>query len=254
MAFCMISPSALMAVELTLTKDGNFREIFDSGLRPVMLDGRSNKSCYVKNVSMSLNIEGRVFPEVVAKRIDIDVLKNNLMDEVVIFVGEKMTVDEARYIAINWGVEENLLGDINLEKFGWSLVPKNEKWRANAGFVSSYNESKPLLFRLFISWRRSFKEMEMHQGLLPPPPGYEHLSMEEATGDPQEASNSNALPGYLIVPNRPENLRPKASGDLINTKLKSDHFPWWLIAISMVLLVMALVAWLKVRNLKSTSL
>ena len=243
-----------MAVELRLTKDGNFREIFDSGLRPIMLGGRSNKSCYVKDVSISLNIEGRVFPEVAAKRIDIDVLKNHLMDEVIVFVGEKMTVEEARYMAIKWGVDENSLGDINLENFGWSLVPKNNKWRANAGFVSSYNEFKPLLFRLFISWKRPFKEMEMHQGLLPPPPGYEHVSMEEETGDPQEASNPNALPENPIVPNRPEKLRPKTSDDLINTRLKkSDHFPWWLVSSSIVLLVMALVAWLKLRKLKSTS-
>ncbi|MCX8495893.1 MAG: hypothetical protein ORN51_06895 [Akkermansiaceae bacterium] len=250
--YLVLVPLAV-AVELRLTEKGNFREIFDSGLRPKMLSGRSNKSCSVKNVSISLKIGGRVFPEFVASRLDIDVLNNHLMDEVIIFVDQKMSSKEARELAIRWGVHEDTLDNMNFENFGWELVPKNNNWRANAGFVSSYNEEKPLLFRLFISWKRPFKEMEMHQGLLPPPPGYEHVSMEEETGNPQEASNPNALPKNSIVPNRPEKIRPKTSDNLINARLKKlDHFPWWLIPSSIVLLVMALVAWLKVRKSKST--
>lgn len=252
-AIDLIMSSAGRAAELRLTENGNFFEIFDSGLRPKMLGGRSNKSCYVKNVPISLKIGDRLFPEVIASRLDIDVLKNHLMDEVIIFVDEKMSVKEARDLAIKWGVDENSLGNINFENFGWPLIQKNNEWRANAGFVSSYNEEKPLLFRLFISWKRSFKELETHEGLLPPPPGYEQVSMEEEADDPQKSSNPNAPPENSIVPNRPEKLRPTTSHDLIHTNLKkSDAFPWWLIASTILLLVMALVAWLKLRKSKST--
>lgn len=251
--FYSIVPSNLVAGELKLTGEGNFREIFDSGLRPIMLGGRSNRSCYVKDMSISLNLEGHVFPEVIAKKIDIGVLKNHLMDEVVVFVGEKMSVEEARDLAIKWGVDEDSLGDSNLENFGWNLVPKNDKWRANAGFVSSYNEVKPLLFRLFISWKRPFKELETHQGLLPPPPGYEHVSMEEVTGDPQKASNPKAPLENGNTRNRPEKLRSTDSFDTISGNSKnSDVFPWWLIASAFAIFVLALAAWLKSRKSKST--
>lgn len=251
LTICMVVPSALMAVDLRLTENGNFREIFDSGLRPTMLGGRSNKSCYAKNVEITLAIAGHVFPEVIAKRIDIDVLGNHLMDEVVVFVGDKMSVDEARDLAIKWGVDESDLGEINLENFGWALVPKNDKWRANAGFVSSYNEDKPLLFRIFISWKRPIRELETNQGLLPPPPGYEHVSMEEEITDAQKASDSNAPPSQSIASSRPEKFRPTNSRELANASPERPaRFPTWLVASSIILLAIAFVTWQKFRKSK----
>lgn len=245
-------PSALMAVELRLTENGNFREVFDSGLRPTMLGGKSNRSCYVENISISLNIEGHVFPEVIAKRVDIDVLENHLMDEVVVFASEKITVEEARDLAIRWGVAENELVDTNLENFGWKLIPKNNKWRANAAFASSYNKEKPLLFRLFISWKRPFSELETHQGLLPPPPGYEDVSMGEAITDALKESNSNVLPDKDVAPNSLNKNLHTNSLKLTNASPKrSVPFPWWLVAGAVILLTAALVAWLKIQKSKS---
>lgn len=242
-----------VAVELRLTGNGDFREIFDSGLRPKMLDGRSNQSCYVKNFPVALKIENHVYPEVEAERVSINVLKNHLMIEITIHTKQKMTIQEARKLAMAWGVDEDILRVANLENFAWRLVPKNDKWRASAGFVSSYNEEKPLLFRIWINWKRSFKELEMHQGLLPPPPGYEHISMEEESTDPWKALKPNATLENSIAHNRSEKPRPKTSDDLINANpKKSDPFPWWLIASSIGLLVIAIVAWLKLRNSKSS--
>ena len=251
--YLTVSPLAV-AIELRLTEKGDFREIFDSGLRPIRLSGMSDTAVFVRTVPISLKISDKVYPEFKAKRVSIDVVKDHLMAGITVYGEQKLTIDEASAMAIKWGVDKSLLGNADLENFAWSVVPKNDKWRVNAGFVSSYNVEKPLIFRLSLSWKRSFKEMEMHQGLLPPPPGYEHVSMEEETGDPQAASNPNALPGNPIVPNRPEKIRPKTSDNLINSRLKkSDHFPWWLFSSLIVLLVIALVAWLKLRKLKSTS-
>jgi hypothetical protein len=242
-------PCNLNAVELKLTENGNFSEVFDSGLRPIMLGGRSNKSCYVKDIEISLNINGQVLPMVNAARIDIDVLKNHLMDEVVIFVGEKMSIEEARLLAIQWGVDEKSFNAVNFENFGWSLVPNNEKWRANASFVSSYNESKPVLFRLFISWKRPLKDLVTHQGLLPPPPGYEHVSMQEKNEDTPKDSNPKSSLGHLTDPNRIKKSQSANSHDNGNTNFKqTSPFHHWLLPIIITLIVMIFLIWRKFRK------
>lgn len=59
---------------------------------------------------------------------------------------------------------------------------------------------------------------------------------------------------YSTIPSLPEKTRLGMSNDLTNaTAKKSALFPWWIIASFFVMIVIALVAWLKSRKIKSAS-
>lgn len=57
---------------------------------------------------------------------------------------------------------------------------------------------------------------------------------------------------HSTIPSRHEELRPVNPNDSINaTAKKATSFRWWIIASSLALFVIAVTAWLKVRNSKS---
>ena len=74
---------------------------------------------------------------------------------------------------------------------------------------------------------------------IPPPP-------KRALSDPSM--------DYSTIPSLPDDISPRTSNDLTNTTAKkAAHFPWWIIASSFFLIVIALVVWLKFRKCKSAS-
>ena len=85
-----------------------------------------------------------------------------------------------------------------------------------------------------------------------PPAGYEHVSLEPKTDKSPKVSNSSA-PEDSTASSRPKKIRPTTDNNSINTNVKkSDPFPWWLIASSIAIFILALAGWLKARKSKST--
>lgn len=84
-----------------------------------------------------------------------------------------------------------------------------------------------------------------------PPVGYEHVSLEPETDKSLKASNSSA-PEDSTASSRPEKIRSTTADNSINANAKkSDPFPWWLIASSIAIFVLALAGWLKARKSKT---
>jgi hypothetical protein len=70
---------------------------------------------------------------------------------------------------------------------------------------------------------------------------------------PPKRALSNPSSDYSTIPNRPDKIRPDTSNNTIDaTAEKSALFLWWILASSSALLVMALVAWLRLRKSRST--
>ena len=199
--FCLLAAHASAdPVRLVLTENGDFGEIFEAGLRPVRQAGMSNSMCVVRDVGIQLVTDGVVHPVIHAKTIRIRVLENHLLSSVEIISSEMLTKAQAVDLADSWGVdpEENttFIDD------GWLIGVNSKRWKAGAGFQRTYIPDKPYRFGIAIQWKRPMNEMSVHQGLLPPPPGFEHVSMEvngQHSGGPAtsggEAMDHQANPG-----------------------------------------------------------
>lgn len=141
------------------------------------------------------------------------------------------------------------------------------------GFRKTFSQEEPLRLYFSLSWEsnRPLKDAKSYSIPIPLPPGYEHVSMKapEKFG-PDSGADINRSKGISIGESpeakrayekakkeahaeRPEKRQPvtsSKSSDIITKKPAA--FPWWLVPTSVVVLLLALASWLKLRKAKPT--
>lgn len=154
---------------------------------------------------------------------------------------------------------------------GWSKQGGGA--HCGVGFRKTFSQKEPLRLYFSFSWEsnRPLKDAKSYSIPIPPPPGYEHVSMKapEKFG-PDSGADINRSKGISIGespearrayeeakkeaatkrPEKRQSVTSSKSSDIITEK--SAPFQWWLISSSVAIFVVAIAGWLKWRKSKST--
>jgi hypothetical protein len=293
-------PAKWPAANLRLSQAGTLKDIFDSGLRPYRFPGLENSTLEVKHIRLVTHLaSGKVLPEINAEWLNIKMFNDGELSQ---FEGAtpQLSLLEARAEMSKW-LPYGARPTEDLDKYlkaveadpldfddpfrglpdGCDVGWKEPGWMTRGGgpqcgfwFRKTFSEAQPLKLYFIFSWglNRKSKDAKSYDIPIPPPPGYEHVSMKapEKFG-PDSGADINRSKGISIgespearrayeetkkeaATQRPEKRQPASadeSSDIITKK--PDTFPWWLTASFIGLLIIALVAWLKLRKPKSSS-
>jgi hypothetical protein len=292
-------PAKWPATNLRLSQAGTLKDVFDSGLRPYRFPGLENSTLEVKHIRLVTRLaSGKVLPEINAEWINIKMFDDG---ELAHMEGAtpQLSLDQARIEMLKWLPYGNR-PTVDLDNFlkavktdpldfddpyrglpdGCAVRWKEPGWQEQGGgpqctiwFRKTFSGIEPLKLYFKFSWG-SNRPSKMRTGYsipIPPPPGYEHVSMKapEKFG-PDSGADINRSKGISIgeypearrayedakkeaATERPEKRQPvtsSSSSDIITKK--PTPFPLWLIVSSVAILALSLVAWLKTRKSKST--
>jgi hypothetical protein len=287
---------------LNLSKTGTLKDLFDSGLRPYRHPGLEKTTLEVKHLNLSIHLDsGKKLPSLPVELINVKMFSDGNISTFDGFT-PKLTLTDARAEMMKWlpfSANGRTEADLNayLKKVeadyidfddpyrgdpsGCGIGWREPDWETKGGgpdcsvwFRKSMSETHPLKLYFSFSWRlnRPSKEARSYRFPIPPPPGYEHVSMEapdnfgpDSTddilrsqgvdiGESPEARRAYEEAKKEAATERPEKRQPGASSESSDAITeKSAPFPWWFIASSVVILVLMLAGWLKVRKAKPTS-
>jgi hypothetical protein len=232
--------SCISAHILNLTEKGDFREIFISGLAPKRVLGLEGSRCELRNVRLALQLDGNTYSSFWVDQGEISVLKGEKIAKIKLFNNDKLSRQEAIEVIENFLGKKPEIKDTSLLKQGWPLLKKNEKWRAVAGFIKTYDTNKPYRFAVRIQWMRSMNQIQFYNKPIPPPAGYKHVSMKpyerDSKNNPQRSSRDKS----------PDSSKSEIVK--IETLVRQDsEWAKWLAILATLLVVAGLLIWLKVK-------
>jgi hypothetical protein len=297
------NPNKWPKAQLELSQAATLKDVFDSGLRPYAHPGLENSLLEVKHLNLSMRMgSGKLLPPIQAEVVNITPFKDGEIATIEGFT-PRLTIEQAREEMLKWLPHaENQRTEVDLDKFleaveadfldfddpyrgvshgcgiGWNepefrnlgVGPK-----CGVGFRKTASETHPL--RLYFGFDWGLNRPQRDRGTyrpdpIPPPPGYEHISMKapdnfgpdseveimrskgNSIGESPEARRAYEETKKEAATERPEKRQLVTSSKLSDTiSEESAPFPWWLIACSVAILAIALVAWLKSRKSKSTT-
>ncbi len=298
------NPNKWPKAQLKLSQAATLKDVFDSRLRPYAHPGLENSLLEVKHLNLSVRMgSGKFLPPIQAEVVNITPFKDGEIATIEGFT-PRLTIEQAREEMLKWlPYAENQRTEVDLDKFleaveadfldfddpyrgvshgcgiGWNEPEFRNLGggpKCGVGFRKTASETHPL--RLYFGFDWGLNRPQKDRGTyrpdpIPPPPGYEHISMKApnnfgpdseveimrskgiSIGESPEARRSyeEAIKDDSLA--RPDKPRPTATQDSLNpTSSKSDLFPWWVIVSLLVgLLGIALLIWLKLRNSKSAS-
>lgn len=283
---------------LKLSQAGSLKDLFDSGLRPYRHPSLENSLLEVKHLRLEIHLaSGKVLPRINMEWMNITMFNDGEIDN---FEGStpKLSIEEARAEMSKWlsygtRKEEDLDSYLNAVKSdfldfddpyhglpdGCAVRWKEPGWKERGGgpqctiwFRKTVSQTHPLSLYFKFSWglNRPTKYAKSYRVPIPPPPGYEHVSMQAPKNfGPDSAANILRAQGVNIGESPeakrayeeskkeaamgwPEKRRSPTAKDPSDAK-KPTIFPWWLVACSLALLFLALAVWLKTRKSKSAS-
>lgn len=232
--------SSISARVVNLTESGEFSQIFDAGLTPKRFLGIEASYCELRNVKIALQLNGRTYSSFWVDRGKIAVMQHGKLSRINFVNNDKLSRQEAIEFIEYFLGEKPHIKEISLLKQGWPLVDKSEKWKAVAGFVKTYDTNKPYRFTVRIQWIRPMSEMRPYRKPIPPPEGYEHVSMEPFGRDqkntPQQPSRDMSSDSS------------KSETVEVETLVRQDsQWAKWLAILATLLVVAGLLIWLKVK-------
>lgn len=265
---------------ITLDHGFTWKAMFDAGFRPFH-DGDGRFVCRQMNIHVQIRKqEGGEILDLGTGDVEFSLRDNHLLDLLSFYGREYRTVAEveekSEVFARVFGDAVNQKSKIawfetkhSVDYGGRKLEPpqiirqvddKDAVTGAKIGdlsvvysFYSGNARERPMLERISFSLGSplAYKSPRL-KTKIQPPAGYEHVSLEEKTDKSPKASNSSD-PENSTASSRPEKIRPTTADNSINASSKeSAPFPWWLIASSIAIFVIALAAWLKLRKAKPT--
>lgn len=291
-------PSKWPEVHLKLSQAGTLKDVFDSGLRPYRHPGLETSLLEVKHLRLIVHLASeKMLPEIKTEWMNITMFNDG---EIANLEGStpKLSLEEARTEMLKWlpyGTRSQADLDAYLKAVetdfldfddpyrgvpdGYAVGWKEPGWKQRGGgarisvwFRKSVSQTHPLNLYFKLSWdsNRPSKDAKIYRVPIPPPPGYENVSMDAPKNfGPDSAVNilraqdvdiGESLGAKRAYENsikeaqmdRPEKRRSLAAKDPSDSK-KSTIFPWWLVACPLALLFLALAGWLKTRKSKSAS-
>lgn len=267
---------------LNLDHGFTWKAMFDAGFRPTHTDDGIDK-CRQLNVHVQIRKhEGGEILDLGIGDVEFSLRENHLLEFMIFYGRERRTVAEVERKS---EVFARIFGDAVTQKskiawfetkhsvdYGGRIIDPpittrevNDKDASNHAkmdeqsvsyyFRSGINKITPMVEHFSISPKTSLNYyVPLLKKKIQPPVGYEHISLEPNTEKPPKASNSNDSPRNSTASSRPEKIRSSTDNNSINTSSKeSAPFPWWLVPTSVIFLLLALAAWLKLRKAKPTS-
>lgn len=191
------------------------KDIFDAGLRPYRFPTLEKSLLEVKHVRVTiLQRNGHALPQYPAECIHIRPLSGGLLSSVEM-TRYKTTLTEARDIILpylakgNRGADEldRFLAAVKADHLNYDDAGKggnfSVQWsepggpRYTVAFRKAFDPKRPLIFGMWISWSRVRTPRQLrsfYREPIPPPPGYEHVSMQapKAFGPDSQAEISKS--------------------------------------------------------------
>jgi hypothetical protein len=292
-------PEKWPAANLRLSQAGTLKDVFDSGLRPYRFPGLEDSMIEVKHVRLVIHLaSGKILPEIPTEWLNIKMFDDGELANIE-GATPQISLDKSRFEMLKWlkfeersqtelDVFLKVVKDDHLDfddpyrgrSDGFGIGWKEPGWskqgggaHCGVGFRKTFSQEEPLRLYFSFSWEsnRPLKDAKSYTIPIPPPPGYEHVSMKapEKFG-PDSGADINRSKGISIgespearraykkakeeaATERPEKRQPASSNkssDILTKEAAS--FPWWFIASFVATFVVAIAAWSKWRKSKST--
>ena len=257
-------------VRLSLSGKPNLKEIFDSGLRPYRFPQMEEGLLEAKHFRVIVEIKGQEsLPEFQVEYASIGVFEGGNIASIH-FTTPQLDFTDSKHEMNKWlsmssydeGELESFLGIVRENPQFWKSQAKEDK--ISRGFPTVWNavsgSQKPLRMRLGFSWSLSYplNMARNYRKPIPPPSGYEHVSMDAPKNfgpDAPSQSSVDARMAQLIKErglkavgkdsgkesSKKENRSTTKSELAADSKSQDEYsrLPW----ITVGALVVGLVAW-----------
>ena len=199
-------PSQWPAVYLKLSQAGTLKDVFDSGLRPYRFPGLEKSTLEVKHIRLIIELaSGKNLPTIKTEWLNIKMFDDG---ELAHMEGAtpRLSLEQARMEMLHW-LPHGTRSEKNLDDYleavkndpvnfddpyqglpdGCAVRWKEPGWQEKGGgpqctiwFRKTFSEVEPLKLYFKISWgsNRPLRARKSYRVPIPPPPGYEHVSME----------------------------------------------------------------------------
>lgn len=212
---------------LKLSQAATLKDIFDSGLRPYRFPSLETSTLEAKHIKLVIHLSsGKVLPEVQTEWMNIKVFDDGELSQIE-SATPQLSIEQARMEMLQWlpfgtRTKEDLDNYLNAVKAdpldfddpyrglpdGCGIGWKEPKWaeqgggaHCGIGFRKTFSQEHPLRLYFSFSWssNRSLKNAKSYRIPIPPPPGYEHVSMKapEKFG-PDSGTDINRSKGISI--------------------------------------------------------
>lgn len=285
---------------LRLSQAGTLKDVFDSGLRPYRFPGLEDSMLEVKHIRLVIHLaSGKILPEIPTEWLNIKMFDDGELANIE-GATPQMSLEKSRVEMLKW-LNFGERSQTDLEVFlkavkddhldfddpyrgrsdGFGIGWKEPGWskqgggaHCGVGFRKTFSQEEPLRLYFSLSWEsnRPLKDAKSYSIPIPPPPGYEHVSMKApekfgpdsgvdinrskgiSIGESSEAKRAYEEAKKEAAVERSEKRQPVTSSKSSETITeKSAPFPWWLIASSVAILALALTIWLHRRKSKPNS-
>lgn len=195
-------PSNWETTEIRLSEQQYLTDFFDSGLRPYRLPSSENTSLELKHQKLAFSFGGLALPDFAAEYANLQIYEPWIVHQIR-GVSHPLNTQNAREMMLAWlfaltGSQEtkNLEGYLDAveQATSWSEINKyypnnfsvthnlSENVRLGLSFraTPSIVTETPLIMYLDITWTsfKARKDRKRYNAPIPPPPGYEKVSME----------------------------------------------------------------------------
>ncbi len=252
-------PGNWPAVTLRVATPGTLKDIFDAGLRPYRHPSLERTTLEVKHLRMTLiQSNGTALPEHESQVIDICPQGNGLLRYIELNSGVK-SLAACRAEMLQWlpfgqprRTEAELdafLAAVKADHRHYDDVEKGvrdgclTRWNDAGGikfevwFQKGFDPARPLALYVHVRWPRTpLERRTFYSEPIPPPPGYEHVSMQAGKDfGPDSAADdlSPAAPAAVGPSEPPEQER--RSKPAVSARGGSEKW-WWLAGACLVLL------------------
>jgi len=293
-------PEKWPEAHLKLSQAGTLKDVFDSGLRPYRFPGLENSILEVKHVRLVTNLaSGKVLPQINAEWLNIKMFDDGEISQIE-GATPQLSLQEARVEMLKWlpygtrpkedldqylkAVEADPLDfddpfrglphgcDVGWEEPGW--MTRGGGPQCGFWFRKTFSKDQPLKLYFIFSWglNRKSRDAKSYDIPIPPPPGYEHVSMKApekfgpdsgvdinrskgiSIGEAPEARRADEEAKKEATTERPKKRQPVTWCKLSDTITeKSLPFPWWIIVSSVAVFALVFTAWLQARKSKFNS-
>lgn len=200
-------PEKWPEVDMKLSTSATLKDVFDSGLRPYRHPGLETSLLEVKHINLRITLgSNRELPPIQVELMNLTPYRDGEIATIEGFT-PRLTIDQARAQLKMWlpyGEDGRSLADLDSllgaaskdpmdfddpyrgVSHGSSVTWKEPGWKERGGGpqvvtwlrkTTSAEEPVRLYFKLSWSSNRPLKERQFHKTPIPPPPGYESVSM-----------------------------------------------------------------------------
>lgn len=193
-------PAQWPSKNLRFSGQGTLTDIFDSGLRPYRFPGLERTLLEIKHVRVTIvRRNAEMLPEFPAELIEVTPLQGGLLSSMEL-TRYKTTLDEARALMLPYLSKEGrsvqeldrylaaVKADyLDYDGMGRGVEDFRVRWsdaggpRYVAAFRKAFDATRPLIMFISIDWsqvRTPREGRSFYKEPIPPPPGYENVSMK----------------------------------------------------------------------------